>query len=78
MFEFVTIIMVTMSIDSPVITQHSRFFKTVSACEKQLFEFYQSSGGEIRTLPNTVIVYEIGGVFRTCKKIQFDKGLLDE
>jgi len=78
MLEFVTIIMVTMSVDGPVIRQHPRFFKSVNACEKQLFEFYQSSGGEIRTLPNTDVIYEQGGVIRACKKIQFDKELLNE
>jgi hypothetical protein len=78
MLEFVTIIMVTMTADGPVIGQHPRYFKSVSACEKQLFEFYQSSGGEIRTLPNKDIIYEIGGVVRKCKKMQLDKELLNE
>ena len=78
MLEFVTIIMVTMTTDGPVIGQHPRIFKSVGDCEKQLFEFYQSSGGELRTLPNKDVIYEIGGVIRTCKKIQFDKELLNE
>ena len=78
MLEFVTIIMVTMTADGPVIGQHPRYFKSLVACEKQLFEFYQSSGGEIRTLPNTDVIYEQGGVIRACKKIQFDKELLNE
>ena len=75
MLEFVTIIMVTMTADGPVIGQHPRYFKSVNACEKQLFEFFQSSGGEIRTLSNKDIMYEVDALY--IRLTDISRGIID-
>lgn len=73
MLEFVTIIIVQL-FDPPMVSQHPRSFKTVEACEKQLFEFYRSSGGELITHPiGDQLVYHVGGYYRYCQVIRIDE-----
>ena len=57
----------------PLVNQHNDNFSTKEACEKKLFEFYSSSGGELIRRNTGEVIHYLGGYFRYCVKIDVSK-----